>query len=497
MAPYPQQGMTVGMVEEEADLESIEMMGDYETKSSGTSLSKRALLANNSTSTKLEPSSSAANEDDVAPWEAAREMQAAQMSLFPADKPLEQEELMLFYKSYGCVVLTIALANALVAAFVHVILPPHGTAAEESAGQGAPLKANDQPSTVLGSSSSSSASTTTWTATDSIPSAGMNGDEFYVYAGFFIWFTMTILGLCMEFFVYVVFLRKQPWTRTRETVWRLTQALYTLAGITSLGLALSGNYLALILMTLTIWKWGFPEILTYFMHALGRYGSRASKATSWVYGVGLVMHHTGACMAIAFITVGVIPLNRHVMAVFLPTLQHWYVLLRYVSPTVYTIVRMISEMWLEWCMISNFQYLHALHWSASHVNSIMLLAQWTCVLGSALEIALTYDSGCGGSSSWFGCCQQKQQRRSKTHKHTEKPSSFRSKKKSPNTKTLQKQGTTLLEDSTVFGSTPLESDEDITATDHDQRLDLVERALDTDSTEEILFYESSAFMHET
>ena len=69
--------------------------------------------------------------------------------------------------------------------------------------------------------------------------------------------TTTLVGFGLEGFVSVMYLTGE-WSDMHENVWKLVNFVFPLLSITWVGLAMSGNFLALPLMVVTIWKFGFP-----------------------------------------------------------------------------------------------------------------------------------------------------------------------------------------------------------------------------------------------
>lgn len=228
----------------------------------------------------------------------------------------------------------------------------------------------------------------TWKVTDTIPLANLNDDEFLVYVGFVLWVTVVLSGLGLELLVWLSFLHK-GWSREKEALWRLAQFAFPLLGATSLGLAISQNYLALVVSTVCQWKFGFPETLMYmYSGLLDRTAGQVERVAALFNGVGTVCHHSAASMLICFLTVGVIPADRHIVSTSLVlVMQHWFVLLRYVNKWVYSILELLLEVWFEWVVISDFEYIRSLHWTAAQAAAVMLTAHWLYLLAAVIELA--------------------------------------------------------------------------------------------------------------
>lgn len=69
--------------------------------------------------------------------------------------------------------------------------------------------------------------------------------------------TTTLVGFGLEGFVSVMYITGE-WSDMHENLWKLVNFVFPLLSITWVGLAMSGNFLALPLMVVTIWKFGFP-----------------------------------------------------------------------------------------------------------------------------------------------------------------------------------------------------------------------------------------------
>ena len=93
--------------------------------------------------------------------------------------------------------------------------------------------------------------------TDTNPLANLTNDEFKVYVGFVLWGIVLLAGLGMEGLVWVGFFVYTP-------VWHVVSMSFSLLAATSLGLAIHHNYLALPIMVVGLWKFGFPETVLYY-----------------------------------------------------------------------------------------------------------------------------------------------------------------------------------------------------------------------------------------
>jgi len=93
----------------------------------------------------------------------------------------------------------------------------------------------------------------------SVPHELLTDSQFRVYAGFVVWVGVLIAGLGLEIFVWYHFL--QFWSKAREGLWRFSQFIFPLLLVTSLGLAFHQDFLALPILVVGLWKFGFPETL--------------------------------------------------------------------------------------------------------------------------------------------------------------------------------------------------------------------------------------------
>ncbi|CAB9502197.1 expressed unknown protein [Seminavis robusta] len=233
-----------------------------------------------------------------------------------------------------------------------------------------------------------------WVTTDTIFTANLDDLQFQVYLGFCLWITVLFAGLGLELLTWVSFLQG-GWTDERQSQWKFAQFAFPLLLATTLGLAIHHNYLALICLVPGLWKFGFPETLVYMHTALyGKYLNEEEGRPAWIQriaeflnAVGTVVHHGAAALVICMFLAGVVPPTRHVLApCLIPVMQHWFVLLRYSNPNIYTIVEMALEVYFEWTVLSEFEYLHAMHWAVPMAASTMLFAHWLYLLAAFIEM---------------------------------------------------------------------------------------------------------------
>ena len=195
-----------------------------------------------------------------------------------------------------------------------------------------------------------------WAITDSVPHANMSDHQVLVYTAFVVWVTVLLSGLGLELFVWIYYL--DTWCEQHEALWRFAQLLFPLLLTTTLGLAIQANYLALPVMVVGLWKFGFPETLMYMYLAL--FASDESwfqRSADLMNAIGLVVHHGALALFMSLLLVSVIPPSRYVVIGSLVLImQHWFVLVKYANVPVYAVIELALEFWFEWIVISEFQY---------------------------------------------------------------------------------------------------------------------------------------------
>ncbi|KAG7343646.1 cytochrome P450 [Nitzschia inconspicua] len=209
--------------------------------------------------------------------------------------------------------------------------------------------------------------------------------EFYVYVGFILWITTLIAGVGMEALVWIYFIR--VWSEERERYWRFAQFFFPLFAMTSLGLALYRNYFSLPVMVFGLWKFGFPETLMYiYLGIFGRQGS-VGRTSDFLNGIGTAVHHGSASFIIAMLTVGVIPPSRYLISpILILIMQHWVALIAYSSRALYSAIELVLDYFFQWSVLSNFQQLFHLHWTAALGGSCMLFAHWMYLTAAVLSL---------------------------------------------------------------------------------------------------------------
>ena len=223
--------------------------------------------------------------------------------------------------------------------------------------------------------------------------------EFISYVTMVLWVTMVLSGLGTEVLVWLMFVRGE-WDEDRENLWRLAQFSFPLLTATTVGLANTHNYLALPLLVVTMWKFGFPETVLKLHTALyDKYSSSLVRMVNLFSGVGTVIHHSAAALYVATVITGLLPPNRFVMQVTIPLMmQHWFVLLRYNYNLVYIVLVTIVEVWFEWTALTLISYFQKVHWAGGLIGCGMLLAHWLYYIAGVLSLFVAKEDDPNGNS---------------------------------------------------------------------------------------------------
>jgi hypothetical protein len=231
-----------------------------------------------------------------------------------------------------------------------------------------------------------------WKITDSDPIASLDETEFKVFIGFVLWVTVLLAGIGLEALVWTSFLKYNGWSRECEARWKFAEFIFPLFATTTLGLAFNQNYWALIFLVSGLFKFGFPEILTYMQ--TGIYVSsdttmrgRCRRLANFLNAVGLAVHHSASALLICMLLALVATPDRHVAGTiqFL-VMQHWFVLVKYAYFPLYVVLELTLEVFFEWAVLSNLQYLNSNHWTVAMAASSMLMAHWIFLLTAGLDL---------------------------------------------------------------------------------------------------------------
>jgi uncharacterized protein YjeT (DUF2065 family) len=219
------------------------------------------------------------------------------------------------------------------------------------------------------------------------PISSMTDSEFQVYLGFFLWITIILAGIGLEFVVFVLLPAK--WSSKVQSYWMLAQTLFSLFVATAVGMAISLNYAALPIFVAGMWKFGFPQTITLMFIALNDISlNRLQRFGYFVNAVGLLIHHTAGGLAISVAATGLGNMaNARIVfdAILIAMMQHWFFFLRYIHKNTYIAVELILEFWFEWITVSNLEGLFAYHWSAALFGGTFLVAHWLFLGAAAVE----------------------------------------------------------------------------------------------------------------
>lgn len=225
--------------------------------------------------------------------------------------------------------------------------------------------------------------------TGSFFTSNTSDEDYIVFYGLILWATIVLTGIGMEFFCYSV-LMKDAWDLNTENRWRFAQFLFPLLASSSVGMAHSNNFWALPLITLTLYKFGFPETILYLYS--GMFDESLNAGYRWkemLDGIGTGIHHSSAALYITMVLVQIIPSTRSTIEVVIPVLvQHWFVLLRYRYLHVYIAVEILLEVWFEWTVLSLLEEVHKEHWVAGIVAVSMLVSHWLYFIAGGLGVYL-------------------------------------------------------------------------------------------------------------
>jgi hypothetical protein len=233
----------------------------------------------------------------------------------------------------------------------------------------------------------------TWKVTNSNPIAHLDDSQFNVYVGFVVWATVVLAGVGMELLVWISFL-KDGWSRETEAKWKFAEFAFPLLGAVALGLAVERNYMALMfLVGGGMFKFGFPEILTYMHTALYLTDSQKEARYRWISAflnsVGLLTHHAAGSLLVSMMLNFVITPDRYIIGpTLLCLMQHWFALVKYVSYPMFVVLMLFLEFWFQWTVLSDYRFILANHWTAALGAGTMVLAHWMFLLAAALELVL-------------------------------------------------------------------------------------------------------------
>lgn len=145
----------------------------------------------------------------------------------------------------------------------------------------------------------------------------------------------------------------------------------------------------MIFIVLGLWKFGLPETHMYLYSALynDQHTHKVGRVADFLNGAGTALHHSISAFLLAAFLAGVVAPTRSIMGpISIVIMQHWFALLRYVSPNLYMAVELALEAWFEWSIFSTFHENAMNHWISALVSSVMLFAHWLYLLAGFLEL---------------------------------------------------------------------------------------------------------------
>jgi hypothetical protein len=228
------------------------------------------------------------------------------------------------------------------------------------------------------------------------PTSLLDGRGFLKYITAVAWITCVALGLQLEVVFggyFASMLKKeldagqsmkasQSAKDTYVTWWHIAQLMFPLMLLVAI---MSRSVFGLPFMVFGLYKFGFPEIVSYLAEAKAKhtqfcYDKNKSQegpvpltvrqVMVWhlhllhprvlgpfMDGLGLHLHHMAASYVICSMATHLFPLKRQLVApCIVCVIQHWFVLLKYHSSTCYILVELGLELWFEWEVLGNLEY---------------------------------------------------------------------------------------------------------------------------------------------
>jgi len=289
----------------------------------------------------------------------------------------------------GSVMISALCVFGVVECFVRFVLDPAFTPPEEEV-----LAATSGASSALHSAASPVTANRlepTWSGTESGLSYHLTEQRFIEMQCLLAWGTCLFSGLGSEFVVgYELMVTVKNITPAFEHGWFVAQFLFPIMIHTAILLAREHNAWALVFGCMGMWKFGFPETLTYFLHAWSP-KDHIHRVSSLLNALGTLTHHSASMLFICIFTTGAAPMTRPLIAGATPlVVQHLAVSLKYFSMPMYAFMELLIEIYWEWEVMSGLELLyhpHQVPLSADNFNplisglvvrcvSAMVLAHW-------------------------------------------------------------------------------------------------------------------------
>lgn len=200
-------------------------------------------------------------------------------------------------------------------------------------------------------------------------------------------------GLGLEVLVWIRFM--QPWCKDkhcegnaeREFWWRAAQFFFPILVVTAVGLATAHNFLALPFLIVGLWKFGYPETINHLYLALfDDQGNRLTIVSDYLNGLGTLLHHSGAALAVCSITT-TFQFTRPMMSItMLLVVQHWFALLAYSNVMLYAFCTLVVEFLFEWVVFSVLSQAYSQHWVIALTACVLVFAHWLYFIAGALHL---------------------------------------------------------------------------------------------------------------
>ena len=182
----------------------------------------------------------------------------------------------------------------------------------------------------------------------------LDDPQFALYVALICWVSVCIAGLGSELLIGTTIMSYVLEHRFGIVVWHSVQLFFSLL----LAVALGGESLfGLPFLTIGLWKFGFPETVAYLLHFYtATNGSRLASLDGLLDGFGLLIHHFSTALTLVGIMSGIFPRSRAMTAACLPPImQHWFALVRYRAPRLYTVLMTLLEAYFQWEVFANIQ----------------------------------------------------------------------------------------------------------------------------------------------
>ncbi len=131
--------------------------------------------------------------------------------------------------------------------------------------------------------------------------------------------------------------------------------------------------------------------------------SRSRKFCHFVESVGTIIHHSSASLTVPMALIGVIAIDRSVLDVSLIIcFQHLIVLLKYFQNGLYVFLEILLEVWLDWTILSNYEYYISQHWTLAVVANGLLFSHWLWFISGSVTFLIDLwgpKEGCGVSTT--------------------------------------------------------------------------------------------------